>query len=314
MRTPRSLAPVLAVALALGGCGADADASDIDLSGVQITVGSKNFTEQYVLSEIMLQALSSHGADVVDATDTGDTPTTRAALESGEIDAYWAYNSTAYVELLDLGDVPPDDGEAITESVREADAGNGLAWLGRSSFNNTYGFAMSPEIADANQATRYSVDKVDLDAMAELVREDEDLTVCVEQEFPDRADGLVLFERATGFAIPSDQLLVLQDQAEVYEAFDDGVCDFGEVFTTDGQVDELDLELVVDPGVFYVYNVSFVVRDAVLQQAPDEIEALVQAVLAPLSQSRITELNQRVDAGEPVGDVAEDFLERFGLD
>lgn len=313
-RTGTLLLTTLCV-LSLAGCGEEEqDVADIDLSGVEITVGSKNFTEQYVLSEILVQALAAHGADVTDATDTGDTPTTRAALEDGEIDAYWAYNSTAYVELLDLGAPPPEEGEDITEEVRAVDEDNGLVWIDRSTFNNTYGFAMTPELAEENQATRYSVDAFNLTAMAEYLEENPDTTVCVEQEFPDRDDGLALFEEATDYEIPDEQLQVLDDQAAVYEGFADGVCDFGEVFTTDGQIDELDLELVVDPGVFYVYNVSLVMREDVYEQAPEDIEALVGEILAPMSQSRITELNRRVDGGEPVAEVAEDFLERFGLD
>lgn len=313
MRTSRTATVVLTASLALTGCAGEDEEADIDLSGVEITVGSKNFTEQYVLSEILIQAMSAHGADVTDATDTGDTPTTRTALEEGEIDAYWGYNSTAYVELLQLGAPPPEEGEEITEEVREADRDNGLVWLDRSTFNNTYGFAMSPETAEENQATRYSVDSFDLAAMAEYLEDNPDTTVCVEQEFPERDDGLVLFEQETGYTIPDSQLQVLEDQAAVYDAFADGVCDFGEVFTTDGQIDALDLELVVDPGVFYVYNVSLVMRQDVYEQAPDDIDALVDDILAPLSQSRITELNRRVDGGESVAEVAEDFVERFGL-
>ena len=314
MRRARTPTVLLTAALVLVGCGGSDETEEIDLSGVDITVGSKNFTEQYVLSEILIQAMASHGADVTDATDTGDTETTRAALEEGEIDAYWGYNTTAYVELLGLGAPPPEEGEDITEAVRSADEDNGLVWLERSTFNNTYGFAMSPEIAEENEATRYSVDAFDLSAMAEYLEENPDTTVCLEREFAQRDDGLVLFEEATGYTIPDSQLRVLEDQAAVYEAFDDGVCDFGEVFTTDGQIDELDLELVVDSGVFYVYNVSLVIREEVYEQAPEDIEALVEQILAPLSQRRITQLNQRVDGGESVAEVAESYLEQFDLD
>lgn len=309
----RILGAALGASLVLAGCGADDEAAEVDLDGVEITVGSKNFTEQYVLSEILIQAMAAEGADVTDATDTGDTPATRAALEAGEIDAYWGYNSTAYVEILGLGAPPPEEGEEITQQVRSADEANGLRWIDRSAFNNTYGFAASPELAEENQADRYSVDAFDLELMAEYLEETPDATVCVEQEFPDREDGLVLFEEETGYTIPDSQLEVLEDQEAVYEAFASNDCDFGEVFTTDGQIDELELGLVVDPGVFYPYNVSLVIRDEVYQQAPDDIDALVRQILAPMSQSRITELNRRVDSGESVAEVAEDFLDRFEI-
>jgi osmoprotectant transport system substrate-binding protein len=298
--------------LALGACGGDDDA-ELDFSGVEIDVGSKNFTEQYVLGEILIQALAANGAEVTDSTDTGDTPTTRAALESGEIDAYWEYNSTGWVNHLGHDTAPVDDGEELTDDVRDEDAANGIAWVGRSSFNNTYGFAMSPELASDNQATAYSVERFDLDVMADALDDDGDLTVCLEADFQTRPDGLPLFEDETGFTIPDDQLLVVADPSEVYSAAAAGECDFIEVFTTDGQIEALDLELVVDPGVFYIYNVSLTIDDDLYGTASDDFDELVSRILGPMSQSRITRLNRRVADGEPVSSVARDYLEQFDI-
>ena len=275
-------------------------------------VGSKNFTEQYVLSEILIQALAARGAAVTDATDTGDTPETRQALLSGEIDAYWEYNSTGWVEHLGRSD-PDEDGEELTEDVRAADAENGIEWVGRSSFNDTYGFAVGPELAEDFQATRYSVEAFDLDAMADYLDDNDDAIVCVEPEFPERSDGLVLFEQETDFTVPDAQLRIIEDAGAIYAATASGACDFGEVFTTDGRIDALDLELVVDPGVFYVYNVSLNITDDVYAQAPEAFDALVEAILRPMSQTRITELNRRVSDGEPLSVVAGDFLRSFDI-
>jgi len=309
------LVAVLSLCLLAAACGDDGGSSaDPDVfDGVSITVGSKNFTEQYVLSEILIQALSARGADVVDLTDTGDTPTTRAALLDGDIDTYWEYNSTGWVEHLGNSD-PADDGEELTDDVAEADSSaNGIEWLGRSTFNDTYGFAMSPAVAEDNQTTRFSVDKFDLEAMADYLEDNDDAIVCVEPEFPERDDGLVLFETETGFTVPEDRLQVFDDAAEVYASVADGSCDFGEVFTTDGRIDALDLQLVVDPGIFYVYNVSLNLPSDVYQQAPDAFDDLVDDILGPMSQTRITELNRRVSDGEPLSEVAADYLNTFGI-
>jgi osmoprotectant transport system substrate-binding protein len=157
---------------------------------------------QYVLSEILIQALVARGAEVVDMTDTGDTPTTRAALLAGEIDMYWEYNSTGWVEHLGNTE-PAEDGEDLTEDVADADrSAIGIEWLGRSTFNDTYGFAMSPDVAEENRATRFSVEKFDLEAMAGYLEDNDDAIVCVEPEFPGRDDGLVLFESTTGYEVP----------------------------------------------------------------------------------------------------------------
>ena len=314
MKARGLFAVLVAFALIAAACGDDGDGGlERDaFEGISITVGSKNFTEQYVLSEILIQALAAHGAEVVDASDTGDTPTTRAALTGGDIDAYFEYNSTGWVQHLGRTD-PSSDGEELTEDVREADSANGIRWIGRSTFNDTYGFVTSPEIAEETAASRVNIDKFDLDAMAEYLEDNPDAVVCVEPEFPDRSDGLQLFESNTGYDVPDSQLRVFDNAGDVYAAVAAGVCDFGEVFTTDGRIDSLDLNLVVDPGVFYVYNVSLNIRDGVYQQAPEAFDELVRLILGPLSQSRITELNRRVADGEPLTDVAEDFLQDFNI-
>lgn len=309
----RTIALLATTAIIVTACGGDDTDANLDLSGLDITVGSKNFTEQYVLSEILIQALEANGAAVTDATDTGDTPTTRAALTGGDIDAYWEYNSTGWVNHLGETAAPVGDGEELTKAVRELDATNGIEWLGRSTFNNTYGFAMSPDLAEQNQATRYSVEKFDLDAMADYLDHNDDTIVCIESDFQTRPDGLPLFEDATGYSIPDTQLLVLEDPSAVYEADAAGRCDLSEVFTTDGEVDALDLELVVDPGVFYVYNASLNVASDVYEQASDDLDTLVERILRPMSQRRITELNRRVSEGTPVADVAEEYLRQFDI-
>ncbi|MGI9610105.1 MAG: glycine betaine ABC transporter substrate-binding protein [Acidimicrobiia bacterium] len=312
----RLLAVFGVLVLAAAGCGSDADSDALApdaFDGLSIVVGSKNFTEQYLLSEILIQALVARGADVTDATDTGDTATTRQALLNGDIDAYWEYNSTGWVQHLGRSD-PDDNGEELTEQVRDLDATeNNISWVGRSSFNDTYGFAIGPVIAEEVQATRYSVEAFNLDAMAEYLSENDEAVVCVEPEFAERADGLVLFTSETEFTIPDDQLRIIEDEGDIYPLTASGVCDFGEVFTTDGRIDALDLVLVVDPGVFYVYNVSLNIPDDVYGQASESFDALVDRILRPLSQSRITALNRQVNEGTPVSRVAADYLQLFEI-
>lgn len=306
----------LTLAVLAAGCGSDdSDGSGATaFEGISIVVGSKNFTEQYVLSEILLQALAARGADVTDMSDTGDTPTTRAALLSGEIDTYWEYNSTGWVQHLGKAEAPDDDGEKLTEAVADADrAANGIEWVGRSTFNDTYGFVVSPDIADDTLATRFSVDAFDLEAMADYLDDNTDTIVCVEPEFPGRADGLVLFEEDTDYTIPDERIRVFDDAADVYGAVADGTCDFGEVFTTDGRIDALGLTTVVDSGTFFVYNVSLNVPSALYEQAPDEFDDLVDDILSPMSQTRITELNGRVSGGEPLSEVAASYLSTFNI-
>lgn len=185
-----------------GLTGPDGELSNYDLSGIDITVGSKDFTEQLVLGEIVVQAFEAAGANVENRVNLGGTEVNRQALESGEIDAYVEYNGTGWTVHLGQED-PVDDPEQLTQMVAEMDREqNGIVWLGRSPFNNTYGFAVNQDYVDANGAPT-------LQDMADYLEANPDATVCMESEFPDRPDGLVLFEEATGYEVPDDQIEIL---------------------------------------------------------------------------------------------------------
>lgn len=310
-RRPLSAVTLVGLVIAGAGLAACAGNEEPDLSGVSITVGSRDFTEQFVLSTILIESIDELGGIAVDAIGTGDIDSTRAALESGEIDAYWEYNSAALVEAFDRPPEPGADGADLTDEAAETDTANAIEWVGRSTFNNTYGFALNADLAEEHQTTRYSVEAFDLDDLADLLGDDDDLIVCVEDDFIERADGLSLFEQETDFTIPDEQLMVVGSTDEIYPLLDSGDCDVGEVFTTDGQIAEFDLEVVRDPGVFLVYNASLTIRNDAYEQAPDDFDALVDDILGALSQTRMTELNRRVAAGEPVADVAADFVDEF---
>jgi glycine betaine/choline ABC-type transport system substrate-binding protein len=185
-----------------GLTGEDGTLSEYDLSGIDITVGSKDFTEQLVLGEMIAQAYEAAGANVTNQVNLGGTEVNRAALLSGDIDAYAEYNGTGWTVHLGQED-PATDPETLTEDVREMDLEeNGIRWLGRSPFNNTYGFAVNQDYVDAEGVPT-------LQDMADYLEANPDATVCMESEFPDRPDGLVLFEEATGFEIPDDQIEIL---------------------------------------------------------------------------------------------------------
>lgn len=311
-RTLTAVAATIALTATLSACGSD---DPPDFSGVEVTVGSRDFTEQYVLSAILIEALDEYGATVTDATDTGDIATTRAAIEAGEIDAYWEYNSAALVEVFGEAGDPDADPDDLTERAAELDNANGIAWLGRSSFSNTYGFALSPGLGEEHQPNRYDPEAFDLDELADLLDDEPDLTVCIEDAFAERADGLTLFEEGTGFTIPDDRLMIFDSIDEVYAAVGgSGDCDVAEVFTTDPQIDEYDLDVVENDGVFLTYNVSLTIRDDVYEQAPDEFDALVDDIVGALSRQRIIELNARAASGEPVDQIAGDFVDEYLAD
>jgi len=278
-----------------------------DLSGIDVSVGSKDFDEQLILGEMMVAAFEEAGATVDNKVDLGGTNIARAALESGDIDIYMEYNGTGWTVHLGQED-PSFDSEELTAGVRELDfEQNGIVWVSRSPFNNTYGFASSPEVTEANG------EPFSLQTMMEYVRDNPDATVCMESEFPSRPDGLILTETATGITLPVDQQLIL-DTGVIYTETASNNCDFGEVFTTDGRIPALNLTLVEDPGVNILYNVSGTIREEKYNEAPEAFDGIITDILAPLDEVRMAGLNALVSAeGQDPADVARAYLVEEGL-
>ena len=306
-RINKSVIATAAVAslFALAGCS-EADGEGA-LAGVSGTVGSKDFDEQLILGYMLVEAFEAAGADVTDKVNLGGTNVAREALLSGDIDTYMEYNGTGWT--VHLGNTDPSfDPEELTSGVREQDlADNGIRWLGRSPFNNTYGFASSPEVTEENGGA------FSLQTMMEYVDANPDAVVCMESEFPSRPDGLILTETATGIELADEQQLIL-DTGIIYTETANNNCTFGEVFTTDGRIPALGLTLVEDPGVNILYNVSVNIRQETYDQNPAAFDLITEAILAPLDNEKMAELNARVSAeGEDPQAVARDFLIEEGL-
>ncbi|MFN3258837.1 MAG: glycine betaine ABC transporter substrate-binding protein [Ilumatobacter sp.] len=281
-----------------------ASLTELDFSGIDVNVGSKDFVEQFVLSQLAIVALEAGGANVTDSTNLGGTVVNRDALLAGEIDTYFEYNGTGWTVHLAQED-PSFDPDVLTTDVCVNDLGeNDVRWVGVSPFNNTYGFATAGDSPAAG---------LDLQGMMEYVNENPDATVCMETEYPNRPDGLVLLEEATGLTIPAGQEQIL-DVGVIYDETATGNCTFGEIFTTDGRIPALGLVVVEDPGVHVLYNVSMTMPDSVYQQAPEAFEALADTLLSDLDNDTIAELQRRVSAdGEDPRAVAEDYLTQQGL-
>jgi osmoprotectant transport system substrate-binding protein len=308
-------------ALVLAGCaaaetetettaGTEAATSIIgayDLSGIDITVGSKDFDEQLILGEMLVAAFEEAGATVDNKVNLGGTSVARAALESGDIDIYMEYNGTGWGVHLGQEDASFDP-EVLTSGVAALDlADNSIVWVGRSPFNNTYGFASSPAVTEANGGP------FTLTSMMEYTQANPDAIVCMESEFPSRPDGLILTETHTGITLPDSQQRIL-DTGIIYTETAANNCDFGEVYATDGRIPALGMTLVEDPGVNLLYNVSGTIGLDKYNEAPEAFDAIINAILAPLTNIRMAELNGYVSAeGQDAGVVAREYLVSEGL-
>ncbi len=303
-RTVRIAALTLAVGLTLAACGTDSDDSTI-------IVGSKNFTENILVGQMLIIALEEAGFDVEDRVGEGGlggTEANRNALESGDINVYPEYNGTGWTVHLGQED-PSFDREELYEQVAAQDlAENGIRWVGLSPFNNTYGFTSSPATTEANGGQPFT-----FDTMAAYLEANPDAVVCMEPEFPVRPDGLILWEEHTGYTIPQSQQEILESGV-IYTQTGNDQCDFGEVFTTDGRIDGLGLTLVEDPGVMILYNISYTFRDDVLQDADPRIVEIAEQIIAGIDNQTMVELNFQVDIdGLDPDVVARGYLESIGL-
>jgi osmoprotectant transport system substrate-binding protein len=317
MRTKRlfSLAAVLAAtALTLAACGGDdsgdssdtggAAAGDLDLSGASFAVGSKDFSEQIILSQITLQLLEAYGADVEDKTNIAGSEATRAALESGDIDMYWEYTGTGWITYL--GETTPiADQREQFDAVAEKDlADNGIVWLDPPApLNNTYAFAIASEKATELGVTTMS-DVAALDAA--------DQSFCIESEFASRDDGFPGLVTAYGL---SDANVSTLDTGLIYDATDKGdPCNFGEVFATDGRISNLDLTVMEDDKKFFpVYQPALTLK----KETADEYPQLAE-IFAPVSAKLTTEVMQGLNAqadvdGDDPADIASEWLDAEGL-
>ena len=322
-RTTRRLAAALvagAAALALTGCGLQPAASFVpaagpgsikridDLpAGAHITVTSKNFTEQLVLGKIGVLAAKAAGFDVTDETNVPGSVAVRQLMTGHDADMTYEYTGTAWLTYMGHKEGIPDKTEQW-QAVRKEDAGNGLTWLKPAPMNNTYAFAVRKEAVDELGGI------TKLSQIGDLPKDQR--TFCVESEFNSRADGFKPMLEKYGLelggsgdnGIPKGNVDIL-DTGTVYTATDRGRCNFGEVFTTDGRIKSLGLDVLQDDkGFFPAYNVAPVLDSATLDEYP-QLRGVYNQISPKLTDPVLQELNRQVDVeGREPADVAFDWM------
>lgn len=323
--TVKTLVLTLVASLMLAGCAGGIVGSepagpiqDVDLSDADFTVGSKDFTEQLILGYIAVHALEATGASVDDQVGLASTDAARSALESGEIDMYWEYTGTNYINHLGETD-PPGDRQELFDTVQQRELEeNDLRLLEPPApMNNTYALAVREEVYDEN-SDEYDEDLAQIEQLSDLgqlIEENPDkATVCAASEFAVRDDGLPGMEEEYGYEFPEDNISRFQEGV-IYERADQGdPCNFGSVFTSDGRVAALDLRVLEDDKTFFpLYNPTINVREDVYQEN-QQLSDLFGPISEQLTLETMQELNARVDVdGEDPETVAEDWLTEEGF-
>jgi osmoprotectant transport system substrate-binding protein len=282
------------------GSQGSAIAEQIDLSGAEITIGSKEFTEQLILGEITIQALEAAGASVSDQIGLQGSEVVREALTSGQIDAYWEYTGTGWI--THLGNTEPVTGEEEQfQAVAEADAENDITWFAVAPANNTYAIAVKEEGGP------------DITMLSEIssITSEEDPGLCAATEFLNRDDGLPGLQEAYGFEFTD---ITEVELGLVYTQIG-SACVFGEVFATDGRIAAQDLRTLEDDENFFPqYNVAMTMREQVYDENSEAYEELFGPIAETLTNERLRELNELVDVeGQAPDDVATQFLIDEGI-
>ncbi len=297
-----------------------------------ITVGSKDFTEQFILGNMYLLVLQDMGLETEEALNLGGTQIANQALQSGDIDTYPEYTGTALVEVLGMsvedvlagfsgaagGATPVADGAAgatpvasgsledyVYNIVKQAylDQFN-MTWLAYSPFNNTQALAVKRAWSEENGVTTIS-------QLAEVAG---DLTISAPADFPEREDGLLGLQRVYDSGFNDIEVLPVAPGLK-YQALLDDEAQVVLAFGTDGQISGHDLVVLEDDlGLWPPYNVAPIVRNDVLEANPD-IETRFNDVTSSLTGEVMSSLNWRVDGDEKAepADVAQQYLEENGF-
>lgn len=298
-RFAQLLLVTMLVAALVGGTGAMDAFAQSDKPTVRI--GSKNFTEQLVLGEIYALLLEEHGFRVQRKLNLAGTLVAHQALVHDEIDLYPEYTGTGLFNMLDLE--PMDDAEAVYNVVKQGyeDEWN-LTWLDPAPMNNTQAIAVTRETAE-------KYDMFTLSRMSELAPE---LVMAAVPEFTERPDGLAGLQQVYGGFEFKDTRLV--DFGIKYRVLLAGQADVTVAFGTDGEIVGHDLVIVEDDkGLWPPYEVAPVVRQDLLEQAP-EVAEILNEVQPHLTDAVAQALNWEVDGDKrEYTHVAREFLQQLGL-
>ena len=300
---PASVLLLMVLALPIAACGEDTTGGSAQPQGteLQLTLGTKDFTEQFLLGELYEQALAARGYKVTLRKDIGSTEVIDTQLTSGQIDAYPEYL-----------------GVAVTVVAGEADAGSSAAETYRlaTDYYAQRGQALSEqtpfENVDAIATTQVFAQQQRLTSLPDL-RRLPSFTLGARPEFADRVQGLAGLQDVYGLTNAEFKPIEIGAQ---YQSLDAGDIDTANVFTTDGQLAGGNYRLLEDPQrLFGFQHVALVINQNTLERlGGDRFMTIINAVNRQLTTSTMIEMNRDVDLeGQDEALVAERFLTGVGL-
>ncbi|MEZ0481092.1 glycine betaine ABC transporter substrate-binding protein [Planococcus sp. SSTMD024] len=290
------LIPLLVIMLILSACSG--------VTGKEVTVGGKNFTEQYILSEMTAFLLVEEGFKVNQMNNLGSS-VVRSALENGQVDMMWEYTGTALITYM--GEESIADPEAAFQKVKDIDSENGIHWMNMSEVNNTYALVMRSE-----QAEELGIESIS-DLASYINDNPGELSMASDAEFANRSDGLPGVEDTYGFEFGSGQVNQM-DLGLTQRSLHNEQVDVSVAFETDATIRSYDLVVLEDDERFFPpYRAAVSINQEVLDEYP-EIEEITARLANNLDSDIMRELNYYVDVeGQSVSVVAYDWLVENGF-
>jgi osmoprotectant transport system substrate-binding protein len=246
--------------------------------GDRVVVGSKNFTEQRLLGELIAQTVEAAGMPVTRRLDLGGTFICDAGLRAGQIDVYVEYTGTALTAVLKE---PPDsDPRRVYERVAAAYRSAGLEWLPPLGFDNTFALVVR---ADTPVRT-----------ISAAVAPARGWRAAFGYEFQSRADGYPALQRTYGIQFAEIRTM---DLGLLYRALADRQVDVAVGSATDGPIEGMKLAILADDRrVFPPYEAAPVVRADALARLPGLREALTR-LHGTIEVADMRRMNHAVDGG-----------------
>ena len=258
------LAVVLTLTLVLLGAGCAAGPKEV-------TVGNKNFTEQYVVGELIKQLLEDRGFTVNLVADLS-TMALREGMEAGDIDICADYTGTAW--MVHLGHVyePGVDNNELYQLVKEEEEGKGFRWLDPIWNNNTYVLVSWPEFVEEHNVASLS----DLAALCQ--QEGGEIRTFVGFEFSTRPDGLPALEAFYSFEVAEASLMTGAPGASLM-GLENRECDVAMAFGTDAIIAKYSWHAYLDDLSFFPpYDLVPYVSQATLDEYPEIADILNELV------------------------------------
>ena len=266
-----------------------------------VKIGSKNFTEQFVVAEIYAQALEKAGVEVERRLNLGATLVAHTALTNGEIDLYPEYTGTSLAAVV-KGDLSGSADKIYGEVKGYYEKKLKLTLLDPTKINNGYAIITLPETAE----------KYKLKTLSDLGPASKDLTFGAEAGFGERKDGLPGLKQVYG--IEFKEFKIFAKLGIRYSALTSKDLDVSYGFATDWQISENKLVVLDDDkSLFPPYYLVPVVRQDTLAKNP-KIAEVLNKISPLLNNENMRELNAKVDRDkEEPADVAAEFLKAQGI-